>query len=165
MATPTRLPVLLQRRKSAHAGSAEIRTNSTAAAAARAEDRKKRRGAEKANAFTCRRFRLRGLSRGGSRCVNDDGAEVVHVGVGRAGLEQVAQPREKARGIVVGEEGGRIETERSRPGDSGAVDVGAGGVGGVAAAAVGAVGVAGNGGNARHAGKLARQRQRVFLVR
>src|SRR6185437_4617841 len=108
MATPTRLPVLLQRRKSACAGRAVMKANSRAGAAARRNDRRRRRGAGKANAVTCRRFRWSGLSRGGSRRVNDDGAEVVHVGVGRARLQQVAEPREEFGRIVVGEKRGGI---------------------------------------------------------
>src|SRR5690348_1157441 len=154
MATPTRLPVLLQSRKSAHAGEAAIVANSKAGSPARARIRTRRRGEGKANAVTCRRLRLSGVVAEASRAVNEDGAEVVHVGVGRPGLKEVAEPHEKAGGIVVGEEGGRIETERFRPCDGGAVDIGAGGIGGAAGAAVGAVGVAGNGGNAGHAGKL-----------
>src|SRR3569833_4396832 len=112
MATPTRLPVLLQRRKSAQAGAAANMTSSSAGTAARNSVRMRRGGAGKANAVpsvAIERDVAEAL-----RAVNDDGAEVVHVGVGRAGLEQVAETREKAGGIVVGEERGRIETERLR---------------------------------------------------
>src|SRR6185437_7933532 len=164
MAMPTRLPVLLQTRKSAKAGSVVTTANSRAGTAARRTERRKRRGAEKANAVTGRRFRWWGLSRGPLRAVNDDGAEVVHVGVGGAGLEKAARTREKAGGIVVGEKGGRIETAGFGLRGGVAVDDGAGGVGGGAGAAVGAVGIGGERRDPRHAGELDGQRQRIFLV-
>src|SRR6185437_4035605 len=93
-------------------------------------------------------YRVARLSRDGSSPVNDDGAEVVHIGEGRAGNQQVAQRAEKARGIVVGEKRGRIEAARFGAGDRVAVDDGTGGVGGAAGAAVGAVGVGGDGADA-----------------
>ena len=61
--------------------------------------------------------------------VNDDGAEVVHVGVGRAGKQQIPQGFEETGGIVVGKKGGGIEAERLGPRHRIAVDQGAGRVG------------------------------------
>ena len=96
--------------------------------------------------------------------VNDDGAEVGHVGECRARDEKVADAVEKPRGIVVGEKRGGIEaggpgaTKRRR------VDEGAGRVVGAAAAAVGAVGIGGQRRDAGGAVEVDGERQRVFLV-
>src|SRR6185295_1712084 len=61
------------------------------------------------------------VSREGLRAVNDNGAKVVHVGTGRAGLNEIAEPAEKAGGIVVGEEGGGIEAKRAGAGQGGRI--------------------------------------------
>src|SRR4029077_12577428 len=82
---------------------------------------------------TARRFVLvdRWVMPGGSDCrdasrpVNDDGAEIVNVGGGRCRREEIAKPREKTRGIVLGEKGGRIEAEGLRTRRRGGVDQGA----------------------------------------
>ena len=108
MAMPTRLEVLLQRRKSAAAGPVdEMVSGSAANALAKSVPR---------NLFATM-IRLipnaDSFSIGGP--VNDDGAEVGDVGERRAGYEQVADGVEKPRGIVVGEKRGGIEAEPFGP--------------------------------------------------
>src|SRR5262249_11056447 len=53
------------------------------------------------------------LSRSGP--VNEDGPEIVDVGPGRPGDEQIPQAREKSGGIVVGKKRGSIEAKGPRP--------------------------------------------------
>ena len=81
--------------------------------------------------------------------VNDDGAEVGHVGERRAGPEQIADAVEKPRGIVVGEKRGGIEAGGPGALKRRRVDKGAGRVVRAAAAAVGSVGIGGQRRDAR----------------
>src|SRR5262245_23511871 len=97
--------------------------------------------------------------------VNDDRSEVVHVGEGWPGDDQIADPLEKAGGIVVGEKLGRIEAKRPGALQGGGVDGRTGRVGGGAAAPVGAVRVGGERRDAWGAIERDGERQRVFLVR
>src|ERR1043166_5708490 len=97
--------------------------------------------------------------------VNEDGAEVVDVGPGRPGGEQIAEPREERGGIVLGKKRGRIEAERTRPCGGGSVDKGPGRVVRAPGPAVGPVGVAGKRRNAMRAIKRQRQGECVLLVR
>src|ERR1051326_1289886 len=97
--------------------------------------------------------------------VNDDGAEIIDIGRGRSRRQEIAKPREKPRGIVVSEKGGRIEAKALRAGDRGRLDYGARRIIRTAAAAVGAVCVAGERRDARRAGQRTGKRQRIFLVR
>src|ERR1043166_2775013 len=96
--------------------------------------------------------------------VNEDVAEVVDVGEGRPGGEQIAEPREERGGIVLGNKGGRIEAERAGPRGGGPVDKSPGRVVGAPGAAGGPVGVAGKRRDALRAVERQRQRERVFLV-
>src|SRR5689334_10854308 len=106
MDTPTRLPVLLQRRKSAFAGATVSRRTGSARSANGRKEAWRETG--KTNAVT--RPVKGGVVRGRSDPVNEDGAEVVHVGVGRTRLQQATEPGEKPGRIVVGKKGGGIET-------------------------------------------------------
>src|ERR1043166_4746509 len=90
--------------------------------------------------------------------VNEDGAEVVDVGEGRPGGEQIAEPREERGGIVLGKKGGRIEAERAGPRGGGPVDKSPGRVVGAPGAAVGAVGGARQRRGALPAGRRPRPR-------
>ena len=56
------------------------------------------------------------ISRVRSRRVNDDGPEVVHVGVSRPGTEQIPKGCEKFGRIIVGKKGGGIEAFGLRAG-------------------------------------------------
>lgn len=75
--------------------------------------------------------------------IDQDDAEIVDVGLGRAAFDEVSDTPEKPRRVVVGQELGRNEIvcpgARQRVGQND----GAGGVRGTAGAAVGAVGIAG----------------------
>src|SRR5262245_37229202 len=122
---PIRLPVLLQRRKSADAGVAKAQPRSAHAA-------KARRGhapdpgtptlippARIIRLAISRRFRL---------TVNEDGAEVIDVRERGTWTQQAAQALEEACGIVVGKKRGRIEADFPCPQGGFAVHDGAGGV-------------------------------------
>ncbi len=61
-----------------------------------------------------------------SGAVNEDGPEVVDVGVGRPRRQQIAKFLKEFRRIVVGKKGGRIEAEPAGPGERGLVDEGPG---------------------------------------
>src|SRR3984885_5904687 len=96
--------------------------------------------------------------------VNDDGAEVGHVGECRARDEKVADAVEKPRGIVVGEKRGGIEAGGPGAAKRRRVDKGPGRVLGAAAAAVGSIG---SGSQRRYAGgavEVDGERQSIFLV-
>ena len=105
-----------------------------------------------------------GISVEDSGSVNEDGTEIIDVGIGRTWPEQVAQPGEKAGRIVVRKKEGGIEAERAGAGRALAVDNGPCGVIRPAGPAVGSVGVARNGRKATNSVEFADQRQRVFLV-
>src|ERR1700683_1475325 len=83
-----------------------------------------------------------------NRPVNDDGAEIGHVGEGRGGPKQIADVVEKPRGIVVSEKRGGIEAAGAGARHGRGVDEGAGGVVRATAAAIGPVAVGGKRGNA-----------------
>src|SRR6188474_1077549 len=101
---PTRLPVLLHRRKSAAAGAA------IPIPQANANPPNKVRRAATGTVLICgsQIMELR-ISRWLRRAVNDDGAEVVDVRESGTRAEQAARALEKAGGIVVGKKRGRIE--------------------------------------------------------
>src|SRR6516162_9097352 len=133
MAMPTRLDVLLHKRKSAAAGPVDTVSGSAANALAKSAPRNQfatiTRLIPSADSFSI----------GGS--VNDDGAEVGDVGERRAGYEQVADGVEKPRGIVVGEKRGGNEAEPFSPFKGRIVDKGPGRVVWPAPAAIGSIGV------------------------
>src|SRR5215472_8842233 len=136
MAMPTRLDVLLHRRKSAAAGPVDKRVSGRAANTL-------------ANSATLNLFAtmprlipsVDSFSIGGP--VNDDGAEVGDVGERRTGYEQVADRLEKPRRIVVGEKRGGIEAKVFGPRQGRVVEKGTGRVVRPAPAAVGSIGVGG----------------------
>src|SRR6476469_5850171 len=161
---PTRLPVLVHRRKSAAAGAANSKANAPASQSIPARRRLTRGPIRRFGRWAIRIIAL-GISRRFHRAVNEDGTEVIDVGEGGARAEKIVQAREKPGGVVVGKKRGRIEAEFARPRDRDAVHVGAGWVLGRAGAAVGAVGIAGKRRDAGGTGKMNGERQRVFLVR
>src|ERR1043165_9094223 len=122
---PTRLPVLLQRRKSAAAGVANVVRRSAQTA--------KRAGRRNAPAgthclITPARIIRSAISRRFRLAVNEDGTEVIDVGEGWARAQEIAQALEEARGVVVGKKHGRIEAEASRTCGGLAVQGGARGI-------------------------------------
>src|ERR1044072_8466443 len=133
---PTRLPVLLHRRKSAAAGvvipipQANAQTPSMV-----------RRAAAGAVLICGSRVMELRISRRLRRAVNDDGAEVVDVREGRAGAEKTARVLEKGGGIVVGKNRGRFEAEFRRPRGGCPTDQRAGGILRGAGPAIRAVGI------------------------
>src|ERR1700720_2537748 len=141
MAMPTRLDVLLHRRKSAAAGPVdEMVSGSAAIALANSAPR---------DLFTTMTRLIpnaESVSIGGR--VNDDGAKVGDVGERRAGYEQIADGVEKPRGIVVGEKRGGIEAEPFGPYQRRIVDKGPGRVVRQASAGGGSIGIGRGGGNA-----------------
>src|ERR1044072_9181469 len=113
---PTRLPVLLHRRKSAAAGVIPIPH-----ANAHAANKVRLQATGRVLIWAGGVMELR-ISRRLRRAVNDDGAEVVDVRESRAGAQQTARTLEKAGGIVVGKKRGRIEAEFRRSRGSRTVD-------------------------------------------
>src|SRR6516225_6258973 len=157
MAMPTRLDVLLHKRKSAAAGPVDTVSGSAANALAKSAPR---------NQFaTITRLIPSADSFSIDGPVNDDGAEVGDVGERRAGYEQVADSVEKPRGIVVGEKRGGNEAEPFGPCQGRIVDKSASRVVGSALAAVGSIGISRQCGNSLGPGEVDGERQRIFLVR
>src|SRR5262245_2015515 len=99
-----------------------------------------------------------------SRPVNDDGAEVVHVGVGRSGGEKVPQGLKERARIVVCKKGGGIEAACFGAGHRFAINQCTRGIGCRTASAVGAVGVASEPRNGRHPRQCNGKREGIFLV-
>src|SRR5918993_875307 len=123
---PTRLVVMLHRRKSARAA------DPTDEAARRTAASAKRDHAPVA-AATSR----------GSASADEDNAAVIDVGSRGSRADEVAQSLEEICRIVVAQEGARIKTEALGAHKGGLVDDGPGGIAGRAAAAVRAVRVRG----------------------
>src|SRR5437588_2717708 len=161
---PTRLPVLLHRRKSAAAGTANSRANALASESIPAR-RHVTPGLLRLAARWATRIICLGISRRFHRTVNEDGTQVIDVGEGGTWAEKIAQRFEKSGGVVVGKKRGRIEAKIARPRGGRTVDVGTRRVLCRPGAAVGAIGVARQRRDPRGAGKMDRERQRVFLVR
>src|SRR5947209_11998320 len=124
---PTRLPVLLHRRKSAAAGAANSRTNALASESIPAW-RHVAPGLLRLAARWATRIICLGISRRFHRTVNEDGTQVIDVREGGAGAEEIAQRFEKSGGVVVGKKRGRIEAKIARPRGGGPIHIGAGGV-------------------------------------
>src|SRR5215469_9289129 len=157
MAMPTRLDVLLHKRKSAAAGPVDMVSGSAANALAKSAPR---------NQFaTITRLIPNADSVSIDGPVNDDGAKVGDVGERRARYEQVADDVEKPRGIVVGEKRGGIEAEPFGPNQGRIVDKGSGRVVRPASAAVGSICIGRHCGNALGPAEMDGERQGVFLVR
>src|SRR5262245_11141015 len=167
---PTRLVVLLQSRKSAAAGSGASTIQLARAQPKRAPIRRQhgtwcklivvRRSFHRSGAgFHAGRY---GLS---TSTINQDSAEIVHVGASRPRFQKVTKAGEEFGRIVVTKVGGRIEAERAGALESGVIHKGPGGIVGAAHTAVSAVGVAGQAGNARLTVELQGERQRIFLIR
>src|SRR5215813_9851239 len=134
---PTRLEVLLHRRKSAAAG--------CVSAASRMPVRSEHRAVMVIRAVQNRVPFLpsRRLSLNPLRSVNENSTEIIDVREGRARHQKVTQGTEKGGRIVVGEKGGRIEAKG--PGAFGrrGVDKSPCRIVRAAAAAVGSIGIAG----------------------
>src|ERR1700751_551036 len=164
---PTRLPVLLHRRKSAAAGPAVApRTTATSdnpPSAARVPHRFRPvlAGAPSIFVDSAKYWSAVRISLRRSGAVNEDGAEVVDVGEGRPGSEKVAEAREERGGIVFGEKGGRIEAKRATAGAAGAVDEGPGRVIRAPGATIGANGIAGQRRDASRSLERQRQSERI----
>src|SRR5262249_36794216 len=134
MAMPTRLEVLLHRRKSAAAGPVDKMVSGSAATAL-ANSAPRTLFATMTWLIT----KADSVSIGGP--VNDDGAKVGDVGERRAGYEQVAHGVEKPRGIVVGEKRGGNEAEPFGPHQGRIVDKGSGRGVWLALAAIGSIAI------------------------
>src|SRR5262245_21086558 len=115
---PTRLVVLLQSRKSAAAGSGASTIHPASAQAKKAPVRRqhgtwcklivvRRSFIVPGAGFRAGRY---GLS---TSSINQDSAEIVHVGTGRAGFQKLAKLGEEFGRIIVTKVGGRIEAERA----------------------------------------------------
>src|SRR5437764_13805719 len=161
---PTRLPVLLHRRKSADAGAANSRTSAQASEIIPAP-RRVARGLTRAAANWAIRIITLRISRWFQPAVNEDGAEVIDVGEGGARAEEMAQAFEKAGGVVVGKKRGRIEAELLGARHGVALHIGAGGIVGRARPTIRAVGIARQCRDAGCPRKFDGERQRVFLIR
>src|SRR5436309_11154413 len=98
---PTRLPVLLHKRKSAAAGVANSRANAPASESIPAPRGTVRGQIRAASNWAIRIIPLP-TSRGFHRAVNEDGTEVIDVGESGPGAEEIAQAVEKSSGVVVG---------------------------------------------------------------
>src|SRR5215471_20702439 len=155
---PTRLGVLLHRRKSAAAGPVDKMVSGSAANALA--------NSAPPNLFAAMTRLIQNadsFSIGGP--VNEGGAKVGDVGERRARYEQVADDVEKPRGIVVGEKRGGIEAEPFGPNQGRTVDKGSGRVVRPASAAVGSICIGRHCGNALGPAEVDGERQGVFLVR
>src|SRR5262245_35105056 len=179
---PTRLLVLLQRRKSARAGSAvsadAATSNAPASMGTPASTQVPAvRGRAAARRILDLVYRCLippafqapdgpnvPISREFLRTVNDDSPEVVHVGQRRSWRHKIAESFEEFGRIVVVKKDGRIEAEAARPAERAGVDEGAGGVLRRPAAAIGAVGIARERRDAFSRTERDRERQRIFLV-
>src|ERR1044072_4283075 len=160
---PTRLPVLLQSRKSAAAG--VVKATARNAQAARSIGRRNAPDQTHPTLFPTARIIRLAISRRFHLAVNEDGAEVIDVRECGTRPEQAAQALEEARGVVVGKKRGRSEAESGGLRGGLAVREGTRLVVRRAFSTVGAVGIGGERGDAVRAGEPNRQRQRVFLVR
>src|SRR5688572_9249270 len=151
MAMPTRLPVLLHRRKSAAAGWAKATTPIDAIAAGiNARVTRHRRGDNRSKSTLMRPGLAMegGISREGSRTVNEDGPEVINIGEGWSGHQKVPERGEEFGGIVVGQKRGRIEAKGARARRSCAIGEGTGRIGRRAGSSIGSVGIGSQDGNA-----------------
>src|SRR5262249_34571668 len=154
---PTRLGVLLHRRKSAAAGPVDKMVSGSAANALA--------NSAPPNLFAAMTRLIQNadsFSIGGP--VNEGGAKVGDVGERRARYKQVADSVEKPRGIVVGEKRGGIEAEPFGPYQGRIVDKRSGRVVRPAPAAVSSIGIGRECCNAFGAGEVNGERQRIFLV-
>src|SRR5436305_15312930 len=104
---PTRLPVLLHKRKSAAAGLANSRATAPASESM-PTPRGMVRGQIRPALSSAIRIIALPTSRGFHRGVNDHGAEVIDVSESGPRAEEIAQALEESGGIVVGKKRGRI---------------------------------------------------------
>src|SRR5689334_16189323 len=158
---PTRLPVLLQRRKSAAAGVAKATAKS-------AQTAKKAGERDAPASMMCliapaRIIRSR-ISRRFHLAVNEDGTEVIDVGEGWTGAEKIAQALEEAGGVVVGKKHGRIEAELLCPRGGVSIHICTGGIVSRAPAAVRPIGVASERRDPARACERDGKRERVLLI-
>src|SRR4051812_28268375 len=168
MAMPTRLPVLLQRRKSAAAGCAKAATPVSAiAAGSKARVTKPRMDGSSRGKSTLIRpgsFPKGGISREGSGGVNEDGPEVINIGEGRSGHQQIPERGEEWGGIVVGQKRGRIEAKGAAARRREAIAEGPGRIVGRTGTPVGSIRVGRQDGHAASSLERDGQRQGIFLI-
>src|SRR5437588_4298426 len=152
---PTRPPVLLQRLKSAAAGSTKARRSS--AQTAKNAGRRSAPDTIRSTLIPPTHIIRLAISRRFRLAVNEDGAEVIDVREGGTRAKQIAQALEEARGVVVGKKRGRIEAKFAGAGGGLAIHGGDGRIVGRAFAAVGAIGVGGERRNAARAVEFDRE--------
>src|SRR5918911_2733355 len=133
MAMPIRLPVRLQRRRSAWAGAAARRIGTAARSRKDKRMAKQRRCGVMALPLLAAGWRPALSGRTG---VDDDRSHVIDIGEGRPGDDEVAKGTEKPGGIVVRETCGRIKAVRRGARERVREDHGAGRIVRAAAAAV-----------------------------
>src|SRR5262245_4284961 len=141
---PTRLGVLLQSRKSAAAGCGASTITLASAQPKRALERApvgREHGTWCKLIVVRRSFIVLGgrISRrpsGAVNIINQDSAEIVHVGTGRTRFQKVIEAGEEFGRIVVTKIGGGIEAERTGTVECRVVHIGPGGIVGAAYTAV-----------------------------
>src|SRR5215204_5481937 len=74
------------------------------------------------------RFRLGRVSRELSGAVNEDGPEIIDVGIGRTRRQKIAEATKEFGGGVIVKKDGRIEAKPPRPGQRGGINDRSGGV-------------------------------------
>src|SRR5215204_5772768 len=164
---PTRLPVLLQRRKSAAAGCAKATIPIkaiTAGSNARVTPPRRIGNRSKSTSVWPGALTKAGFSREDSGRVNEDGPEVINIGEGRSGHQKVPERGEELGGVVVGQKRGRIEAKGAGARRRGTIAESSGRVGGRAGAAVGAVGISRQDADATDTRERDGERQGVFLI-
>src|SRR3954471_9884845 len=157
---PTRLPVLLQSRKSAAAGVAKALASSAQAASSTGQH-----DAPEAISFVIPPSRIipLAISRRLHLAVNEDGAEVIDVRESGTWTQEIAQTFEKTRGVVVGKKRGRIEAKFLRSCGGLAVHVCPGGILRRTFATIGTIGIRGQRSDAVRARQFERKGERIFL--
>src|ERR1700693_2457331 len=167
MAMPMRFAVRLQMRKSAEAGMDTAVSGATSNRTGRSRRAMRERNIGTGSLSGTRRrpgaedLVFLSARRSG---VNEHHAQVVNVGAGRSGGQEIAKPLEESGRIVVGEKTGGIETNGGSAGKRCFVDESAGRIGGPPAAAGGGVWISGERRDPGRAAERQRQRQRVLLV-
>src|SRR5712675_3181342 len=171
---PTRLVVLLQSRKSAAAGSGASTIEPASAQPKRTPERvpvRRQQWAWCEFIVVGRSFVVPGAGFHAGRyglstsSIDQDSAEIVHVGVGRPRCQKVVKAGEEFGRIVVTKVGGGIEAECAGALEGRVVHIGPGGVVRAAHAAVGAIGIACQAGDAGFAIERESKCQRIFLIR
>ena len=98
-------------------------------------------------------------------CVNEDCPQVIDVGAGGTGGEEIVEPLKKTSRVILGEKTGSIEAEGTSAHERSLVDKRTRRVVRPADAAVGSIGVAGQRADAQRPLQRDRKRKGIFLVR